>query len=199
MADDIQNTVLEKLELFERWLLSNGAQFPKLGFRVLNRSDRGVWSRVATKRKEIILKVPLQCILTSTVAKTETPLARKLWASNPSFEASENLIAVVVHVLITRHDSEHFFQPYYQILPEDVSNFPVFWPSDHLKWLEGSTIIEEIKYRREKMENDYEEVCRLCPRFANYSSVHDFLKVRTLVGRRFRCGSTYLNRALCSI
>lgn len=187
MTDSIQ-TDLRDLELFERWLLDNGAQFPKLGFRILNRRERGAYSRVATKRKEIILKVPLHCILTSDVAKSETPLARKLWASNPTFEASENLIAVVVHVLITRHDPQYFFQPYYKILPEDVSNFPVFWPDDHLNWLEGSTIIEEIKYRRQKMENDYEEVCRLCPRFANYSNVHDFLKVRTLVGKQFCYG-----------
>mmetsp|Transcript_12824 Transcript_12824/g.14796 ORF Transcript_12824/g.14796 Transcript_12824/m.14796 type:complete len:501 (-) Transcript_12824:1505-3007(-) len=178
------------LKDFECWLIDNGSEFPKLRFfrtpasGDTGGSERGVFCKTIINPKEIILRVPLQCIITSDIARSETPLARKLWASTPNFEAADDLIALVVHVLLTRSNQDYYFQPYYRILPSDVSNFPIFWSEAQIGYVQGSSIIETIRERRQKMEHDYYEVCRICPDFRVHSDLYDFLRIRTLVGSR---------------
>ena len=61
-------------------------------------------------------------------------------------------------VLMPHVSSRSFYQPYYDILPESFDNFPIFWNKEKMAWLQGSTLVEEIRERRKNMRNDYQTV-----------------------------------------
>ncbi len=44
-----------------------------------------------------------------------------------------------------------FFQPYYDVLPKNFNNFPIFWDSRQLGWLRGSSLVDEIEERKLNM------------------------------------------------
>mmetsp|Transcript_2131 Transcript_2131/g.4329 ORF Transcript_2131/g.4329 Transcript_2131/m.4329 type:complete len:365 (-) Transcript_2131:1207-2301(-) len=167
---------------FETWLLENGAQFPELYLKRYTGDVRGVHSKRRVGPYVCIVQIPLNCLITDHMGRTETQLGRKLFSSNYSL-STPNLIAVIVYILTTREDPNNFFQPYYKILPRDYSNFPIFWDKEQLSWLTGSPLIPDIVERKRNMRADYDEVCRVCPEFKRFS-FEEFLEVRTAVGSR---------------
>ena len=38
-----------------------------------------------------------------------------------------NHCQIIVFMLLTRAEGNSFFQPYYDVLPSDFNNFPIFW------------------------------------------------------------------------
>jgi hypothetical protein len=38
-----------------------------------------------------------------------------------------NHCQIIVFMLMTRAEGNSFFQPYYDVLPSDFNNFPIFW------------------------------------------------------------------------
>ena len=76
------------------------------------------------------------------------------------------------------------FRYYYDILPKDYSNFPIFWSDEMLEWLTGSSLINEIIDRKNAMLSDYNEICKFVPWFKLNHSFQEFLEIRTAVGSR---------------
>ena len=79
---------------------------------------------------------------------------------------------------------DSFFKPYYDILPKDVTNFPVFWTDKEIGYLKGSSLPGEIRQRREKIRNDYNIIGGLIPGFFDNFTFEKFLWCRTIVGSR---------------
>eukprot|EP00510_Aplanochytrium_minuta_P003454 CAMPEP_0184013254 /NCGR_PEP_ID=MMETSP0954-20121128/4907_1 /TAXON_ID=627963 /ORGANISM="Aplanochytrium sp, Strain PBS07" /LENGTH=544 /DNA_ID=CAMNT_0026293415 /DNA_START=398 /DNA_END=2032 /DNA_ORIENTATION=+ len=178
---DIQEGV-DAFKVFEEWLTRNGAEFPELCLKSYSNDVRGVHAKRAIDTYVCILSIPEKCLITDHMGRTETAIGRKLFSASPSL-STPNLIAVILYILTTRADPNHFFQPYYKILPRTYSNFPIFWNEEKLSWLTGSPLIGDIRERKRNMRADYDEVCRICPEFKKYS-FDEFLEVRTAVGSR---------------
>ena len=51
-------------------------------------------------------------------------------------------------------------QPYYDVLPSDFDNFPIFWNEEALGWLEGSSLVKQIEDRKRNMRSDYDHICK---------------------------------------
>lgn len=176
--------VTDRFRDFENWLLKNGAEFSDLYLKRYTGDVRGVHAKRDIGSYKCVLSIPAACLITDHMGRTETELGRTLFEGNSSANLSTpNLIAVIVYILTTREDPDHFFQPYYKILPKDYTNFPIFWDDEKLAWLEGSPLIDDIMERKHNMRSDYEEVCRICPEFKRFS-FEEFLEVRTAVGSR---------------
>jgi len=172
----------ELFEEFEEWLLECGAKFPDLYLKRYTGDVRGVHAKRRVGPYQCLVQIPLRCLITDYMGRTETAIGRKLFSSHASL-STPNLIAVIVYILTTREDPNHFFQPYYRILPKDYTNFPIFWDEEQLSWLTGSPLVEDIAERKRNMRADYDEVCRVCPEFSRFS-FDEFLEVRTAVGSR---------------
>lgn len=139
--------VADLFKQFEDWLLLNGAKFPGLYLQEYADGIRGVHAKCAVDSKVCVLSIPLKCLITDHMGTTRTKIGRKLFSSNCNL-SSPNLVAVVLYILSTRRDPNHFFQPYYKILPKDYLNFPIFWEPEKLAWLKGSPLIDDIRERK---------------------------------------------------
>lgn len=87
-------------------------------------------------------------------------------------------------MLIDRKDPNSFFKPYYDILPETLSNMPIFWSPEELGYLKGSYLLEQIDERNAAIETDYESICNVVPHFRSYSTLQEFKWARMCVCSR---------------
>lgn len=169
--------------LFENWLIDNGAKFPDIYLKNYSSDVRGVHAQNHINCYSTILFVPLTCLITDKMGR-ECELGKKIFNNSSDVHLSTpNLIAVILYILETKDQEDHFFNPYYKILPKSYSNFPIFWTEDKLSWLQGSPLLKDIEDRKQNMKNDYKELLRIYPAFAQYS-YEEFLQVRTAVGSR---------------
>ena len=61
-----------------------------------------------------------------------------------------------------------FFQPYYDVLPEDFNNFPIFWDEAALGWLKGSIlVILQIKNHKVNIRSDYDAIYAALTEFSS--------------------------------
>ena len=79
---------------------------------------------------------------------------------------------------------ENRFKPYYDILPKDLSNFPIFWSKEEERFLENSHLLEEIKTRKTVLTKDYHVLSQTIPHFNKYCSLQKFFELRTIIGLR---------------
>lgn len=171
----------KKFDEFNRWLKSNGAEFPALDFRVYADGVRGVYTQCDIPADTQLVKVPLACLITDDMAR-KTPVGRRLDKFSSRLSVP-NHCQVLVYMLLSRKKGNSFFQPYYDILPESFDNFPIFWGKDKLAWLRGSSLVDEIQERRKNMRSDYQTICHAVPEFEQFT-FEEFLWCRTAVGSR---------------
>ena len=90
----------------------------------------------------------------------------------------------MIFMLIDRKNPKSFFQPYYNILPKTLSNMPIFWNENELKYLTGSHLLNQIEERVIAIESDYHAICNLIPEFIKYSTLDEFKWARMCVCSR---------------
>ena len=127
------------------------------------------------------MQIPLKCLITDQMARN-TPIGRRLQKVSSQLTVP-NHCQVIVYMLMTRARGDSFFQPYYDVLPEDFNNFPIFWDHEALGWLEGSVLVQQIKDRKANIRSDYDAICHALPEFRRFS-FKEFLWCRTAVGSR---------------
>ncbi len=169
--------------MFENWLRSCGAEFPDMYLKRYSKDCRGVHAKRKVEMFTPIVSIPLRCLITDKMGRTQTDAGRLLFSS-PCSLSSANLIAVVLYALETKRDPGNMFRYYYDILPKDYSCFPIFWDDEMLEWLRGSSLIGEIADRKAAMLSDYNEICKYVPWFRHNHSFQEFLEIRTAVGSR---------------
>jgi len=167
---------------FEKWLIDNGAKFPGLYFKMYGPDQRGVHCKQDIDRNRRIMYVPLKCLITDQMAR-QTKTGQLLISIEKRLSAP-NHNQIIVFMLEDMMKKDSFFKPYYDILPKDVTNFPVFWTDKEVGYLKGSTLSGEIQQRREKIRNDYNIIGGLIPGFFDNFTFEKFLWCRTIVGSR---------------
>jgi histone-lysine N-methyltransferase SETD3 len=177
MADD-------KFVVFERWLLSSGAKFPKLELRQQG-SDaemRGCHSVEGIVDDEVIIEIPLKCLITVEMGK-ETDVGMAIIGSGVELDAPKH-IYLMLFMLLDRKNPDSFFKPYYDILPPSLSNMPVFWSEEELDYLKGSHILSQIDDRKMAIDSDYHTICEISPIFGTLVTAEEFAWARMCVCSR---------------
>jgi hypothetical protein len=188
--DDYESKTSEisdaKYRAFENWLISNGAEFPEVHLKAYSDNVRGVHTRTDVPAHTCIVSIPLKCLITDLMGRTQTEAGKAVFAPNVNAQLSApTLIAVVLYILEMGRDANSFFKPYFDILPTDWNDFPVFWSEANLNsWLKGSPLVRDVKDRIRTMKADYDELRRVCGSHLFPYSFEEFLKVRTAVGSR---------------
>lgn len=170
-----------KFDIFLKWLRDNGAFFPNLYFKCYAKNVRGVHAKTTIPNYQRFMQIPLKCLITDQMARN-TPIGRRLQKVSSQLTVP-NHCQVIVYMLMTRARGDSFFQPYYDVLPEDFNNFPIFWDHEALGWLEGSVLVQQIKDRKANIRSDYDAICHALPEFRRFS-FKEFLWCRTAVGSR---------------
>jgi len=169
---------------FVDWLVDNGAKFPHLYFRSYTADHRGVHCREDIPRNQRIMYVPLKCLITDKMAR-ESRMGRMMMSIERRLSAPEhNQLMVYLLEDMSKTDPPSFHKPYYDVLPQDASNFPVFWTDEELSYLKGSTLPREVEKRRKVIRKDYDVVCERFPDFSSKYSFQKFMWCRHMVGSR---------------
>ena len=172
----------DKYATFVKWLQDNNAIFPKLELRDYGNEVRGCHSVTNIEEEEVIIQIPLKCLITVEMGR-DTPIGRKIINSNIELDAPKHLF-LMLFLLIDCKNPDSFFKPYYDILPQSLSNMPIFWTEDELGFLEGSYMIQQIKERSAAIENDYFSILSVVPEIALYCNLEKFKWARMCVCSR---------------
>ena len=162
----------DKFMVFEKWLLDNGAKFPKLELRDYGDEVRGCHAGQDVGEEEVIIEIPLRCLITVEMGK-DTDIGRAILSSNIELDAPKHIF-LMVFMLLDRKNPKSFFAPYYDILPPTLNNMPIFWTPAELAHLQGSYMITQIEERNAAIEADYAAICKLVPKFSSISTLEEF-------------------------
>ena len=165
---------------FMNWAKKNGAIFPDISFKIYGENERGLHSQKNIRRGTNLIKIPLNMIIHDGMGET-TSIGHKLIKYKSRIN-NFSIIMVTVFILTTIK-TNHFFKPYYDILPRDISNFPIFWNNAEYDLLSGSHILYMIRHRQKSFIEDYRTIIEICPEFKQWT-LKDFLWARTIVGSR---------------
>ena len=180
VGENIEITNQEALIIFMNWTKLNGAIFPDISFKVYGENERGVHSQNNIRKGSNLIKIPLNMIIHDGMGEN-TSIGHKLIKYKSRIN-NFSIIMVAVFILTTIK-TNHFFKPYYDILPRDISNFPIFWNNVEYELLIGSHILYMIKQRQKSFIEDYQTIIEICPEFKQWT-LKDFLWARTIVGSR---------------
>ena len=75
-------------------------------------------------------------------------------------------------------DANPLWRHYIEILPADMSNFPIFWSQEELKWLKGCWVYDHVHDRRKIMADDYELMATYVPEFRFEYSLTEFMEAK---------------------
>ena len=159
---------------FFDWLKGGGAEFDDIFFQEYG-NERGVHSNKNIKKNSLVIKIPRKMIIHSNRPSKNSELMEKLDLPN------KNIHKLVLFMLEDMESGESFFQPYYDILPDDLSHFPIFWTEDEFLFLENSHFIDDIISRRKTFYDNYKKLSTL-PGFSY--TFDDYCIIRSLVGSR---------------
>lgn len=182
-TEEIANSVeRDKFQIFEQWLLSNGTKLQSLELRDYGNEVRGCHATIDVGEEEIIINVPLKCLITVEMGK-ETDIGKAIIESNIELDAPKHIF-LMIFMLIDRKNSNSFFKPYYDILPPTLKNMPIFWTTEELGFLQGSYLLNQIDERNQAIEDDYRAICGIVPEFTSICNLEEFKWARMCVCSR---------------
>eukprot|EP01035_Chromulina_nebulosa_P030166 gene30166-40063_t len=116
------NASTDKFKIFEKWLTDNGTTYPKLELQATDYGNevRGCHSKESIYDDEIIIRVPLNCLITVEMGR-ETSIGKSIIAANIELDAPKHIF-LMLFMLIDMKNRNSFFRPYYDILPQRLDN-----------------------------------------------------------------------------
>lgn len=145
---------------------------------------RGVHAKTDIPPDTICLSIPRRCLITVEMGQA-TPIGQAIIAADLDLDAPKHIF-LMIYMLWDRkvHGESSFFDPYYQILPKNLRNMPIFWLREELEYLQGSEILDQIADRIEAITDDYIAICGVVPEFAKLATLEEFKWARMCVCSR---------------
>ena len=72
---------------------------------------------------------------------------------------------------------------YIDILPKNLSNFPIFFTDQEKDELEGSPFLDQINEKIQDIQQDYDLICREVPEFSQFP-IKEYSEIRMMVSSR---------------
>ena len=165
---------------FLRELYKYNAFFPKLEIHFYTDDYRGVLAKGNISKDEIIMTIPRDCLISLENA-LDTSYGKKIG------EFMYNELNSPKHCLLSSfllyEEKNPKYKYYFDLLPKDFSNFPIFYTNKELEYLKGSPFLSQILEKKEDMKNDYNKICEYLPDFKQFSYLK-FVEARVLISSR---------------
>ena len=181
----------KKIEKFVNWLNENGALFPDIYFKSMRNgprgrnehNKRGIRAKTKISANSEIISIPHKLIIYTDMG------GRTKWGqelkNNPQHRLhSPSLINILIYMIQDMKSKPAVFMHYYDILPVNINNFPIFWNENDINYLEKSHLIEEIEQRKQQFKHDYNILITVIPDFEKHCSFQKFNWLRTIIGSR---------------
>ena len=165
---------------FLKELYKYNAFFPKLEIHFYTDDYRGVLAKSNILKDEIIMTIPRDCLISLEDA-LNTTYGKKIG------EFMYNELNSPKHCLLSSfllyEEKNPKYKYYFDLLPKDFSNFPIFYTNKELDYLKGSPFLSQILEKKEDMKNDYNKLCEYLPDFKQFSYLK-FIEARVLISSR---------------
>jgi len=165
---------------FLRELYKYNSFFPKLEIHFYTDDYRGVLAKSNILKDEILMTIPKDCLI-SLETVLETSYGKKIG------EFMYNELNSPKHCLLSSfllyEEKNPKYKYYFDLLPKDFSNFPIFYTNKELEYLKGSPFLSQILEKKEDMKNDYNKLCEYLPDFKQFSYLK-FIEARVLISSR---------------
>jgi hypothetical protein len=152
--------VEQKLFKFYKWLKNNGALFNKLDiFTDTSTGYRGMYALDEVSYNENMIYIPDKLIINcdkvegSVVSKK----IRKFYDKIVDYES----IIIALFFIEEIYSENSFWKPFLEILPTDLSNFPLMYSDEELNLLKGYRMYNQIIKIRNRTRNYYTDI--ICP------------------------------------
>ncbi|MGK3744469.1 MAG: histone-lysine N-methyltransferase SETD3 [Bacillariaceae sp.] len=124
---------------------------------------RGVHARTHLPPNTVCVAIPRQCLITVEMGQI-TPIGQAILRSDLDLDAPKHIF-LMIYLLWDRKVNGHnsFFHPYYEILPQTLSNMPIFWSPQEMDCLRGSYLLQQIEDRNDAIAEDYYAICQIAP------------------------------------
>lgn len=161
------------------WLKENEAEFDDIYFKEYDDNERGVHSKNVIAKDKNVIKIPKKLIIHSEMPSKYGLLMEQYDIETPKKELDK----LVLFMLEDMKNTNSFYKPYYDILPDNLSHLPIFWTDEEIENLENSHFVSHILNRQKMLESNYKKLSKI-PNFSKEFSFGDYCKVRSLVGSR---------------
>ena len=165
---------------FLKELYKNNAFFPKLEIQFFSDNYRGVIAKSPIKKDEIILSIPKECLISLELV-LETEYGKKIGEIMFNELTSPKHCLLSSFILFEKNNPKWKF--YFDLLPKDFSNFPIFYTDDELQYLKGSPFLNQILDKKSDMKKDYLKLCEYIPLF-NQFTFEQFMEARMIISSR---------------
>tara|TARA_Y100000996_G_C22546309_1_gene651997 strand:+ start:1158 stop:2417 length:1260 start_codon:yes stop_codon:yes gene_type:complete len=166
--------------LFKEWLNKGGAKYPDLYFKKYSDSERGMHTKKKISSNTDVMYIPLNLLITDDNSSKYS----ELMGIDLDNIINSSLIKIALYILDTINDNDNHYQPYYNILPDDISHLPIFWNDSTLNLLESSDLLRDINARKNMLSKEYNKLCEICELFAREQTLENWLWARSIVGSR---------------
>ena len=120
---------------FLRELYNSNAYFPKLEIQFYSDDYRGIKAKSPIKKDEIILAIPKDCLISLELVLS-TEYGKKIGEFMYQELASPKHCLLSSFILFEKNNPK--WKYYFDLLPKDFSNFPIFYTDTELNYLKGS-------------------------------------------------------------
>lgn len=166
---------------FIKWFLDGGARFNKVRLRFYSADYRGIHAKQKLKRKEVLIFIPKELIITLEMAK-EAPVGDKIKRAKLTLLSPKHSF-LSTYLLQEIHNPDSKWKPFLDMLPKSTNNFPIFFTEEEMEWLRGSPFQEQVRGRIKDVARDYTTIVNAVPEFARHS-LKDFSHARMLISSR---------------
>ena len=165
---------------FLRELYKYNSFFPKLEIHFYTDDYRGVLAKNNIVKDEIIMTIPKDCLISLETA-FETEYGKKIGEFMYKELNSPKHCLLTAFLLYEEKNPKYKY--YFDLLPKDFSNFPIFYTQKELEYLKGSPFLLQILEKKDDMKNDYVKLCKYLPDFKQFSYLK-FCHARLLISSR---------------
>ena len=161
-------------------LYKNNSYFPKLEIHFYTDDYRGVLAKNKILKDEIIMAIPKQCLITLEVA-LNTNYGKKI--SEFMYQELNSPKHCLLSSFLLFEENNPKYKYYFDLLPNDYSNFPIFYTKKEFDYLKNSPFLNLIMNKKLDMEMDYNKLCEKIENFKNFS-FEKFCKARLIISSR---------------
>ena len=166
--------------IFLKELYKYNSFFPKLKIHFYNDNYRGVVAKSNIYKNEIIMTIPKKCLITLETV-LETKYGKKI------YEFMYNELNSPKHCLLSSfllyEKNNQKYKYYFDLLPNDFSNFPIFYTKKELEYLKGSPFLSQILEKKKDIKSDYNKLCEYLPDFKKFKFIN-FKEARSIISSR---------------
>ena len=165
---------------FLKELYKYNAFFPKLEIHFYTDDYRGVIAKNNISKDEIIMTIPRECLISLEDA-LQTEYGKKI--GEFIYKELNSSKHCLLSAFLLYEEKNPKYKYYFNLLPHDFSNFPIFYSKTELEFFQGSPFLAQILEKKEDMKNDYNKICEYIPDFQKFP-YSKFVEARVLISSR---------------